>query len=202
MPGGGVGGIGPPVDGQELRWPAQLVSESINPPTARIMVADASPRWRRRLGMRSSSTPPQSTTPVLPKAPIPRTFLQLTFIGEGMLLGFGADAGAGSPGQLASRPPASVVRAREPDLLPPSGERQSRKRHHAASPVLLHGTLTGNSRQYSGISGVCVERGLWTRLCGGGPSPLRTAIPANREFNREFCRFPCCRRTARPRQIL
>ena len=104
-------------------------------------------------------------------------------------------------GELDSRPPDSVVRAREPDLLPPSGERQSRKRHPAAAPVLLHGTLTGNSRQYSGTSGVCVERGLWPRLCGGGPSPLRTAIPANREFNREFCRFPCCRRAAGPRQL-
>jgi hypothetical protein len=70
-------------------------------------------------------------------------------------------------GELDSRPPDSVVRAREPDLLPPSGERQSRKRHRAAAPVLLHGTLTGNSRQYSGISGLCVERGLWPRLDGG-----------------------------------
>jgi hypothetical protein len=104
-------------------------------------------------------------------------------------------------GELDSRPPDSVVRAREPDLLPPSGERQSRKRHPAAAPVLLHGTLTGNSRQYSGISGVCVERGLWPGLSGGGPSPLRTVIPANREFNREFCRFQCCRRMAGPWQL-
>jgi hypothetical protein len=104
-------------------------------------------------------------------------------------------------GELDSRPPDSVVRAREPDLLPPSGERQSRNRHPAAAPVLLRGALTGNSRRYSGISGVCVERGLWPRLCGGGPSPLRTAIPANREFNREFCRFQRCRRAAGPRQL-
>jgi hypothetical protein len=36
---------------------------------------------------------------------------------------------------------------REPDLLLPTGKRQSRNPHAAAAPVLLQGTLTGSSRR-------------------------------------------------------
>ncbi|MCU1251146.1 MAG: hypothetical protein JWQ49_4175, partial [Edaphobacter sp.] len=53
---------------------------------------------------------------------------------------------------------------------------------------------------YGWIEGF-LERDVEPRLSGGGPSPLRTVIPANRDFNREFCRFPCCRRAAGPRQL-
>src|SRR5579859_4218763 len=113
-----------------------------------------------------------------------------------------SNAALSTHGELDSRPPDSVVRAREPDLLLSSGERQSRKRHPAAAPMLLHGALTGNSRQYSGISWVCVQRDLGPGLSGGAASLWRTAIPGNREFNRDFRRFPVlCPKSGRPRQV-
>ena len=76
MPGGAVGGgAGGPVGGVRLAVPPQLESDSIDPETTMIITADASHRERRRIGSRSSKTPPQSTMPVLPKAEWPAMLL-------------------------------------------------------------------------------------------------------------------------------
>src|SRR5579859_8049910 len=105
-------------------------------------------------------------------------------------------------GELDSRPPGLVVRARGTGPSPAEWRAAVPKAASRGSATASPRSFDGQFAPIFGILGLCVERGLWPRLCGGGPSPLRTAIPANREFNREFCRFPCCRRTARPRQVL